>query len=131
MALNGVILDATDFTATSGTSVVLGSGAAVSDEVTIYAFKSFTVADAVAASTGGTFGGNVVFSGTTTGLDLNGTELILDSDGDTSITSDTDDQIDFKTGGTDRVVINSSGAVSIGTTSSPNNAPLLLSLIHI
>ena len=28
--------------------------------------------------------------------DLNGTELILDTDGDTSITADTDDRIDFK-----------------------------------
>ena len=34
-------------------------------------------------------------------IDLNGTELILDDDGDTSITADTDDQIDFKIGGTD------------------------------
>jgi len=116
VALNGVILDATDFTATNGTSVVLGSGAAVSDEVTIYAFKSFTVADAVAASTGGTFGGNVVFSGTTTGLDLNGTELILDSDGDTSITADTDDQIDFKVGGTDVATFTNSSSTFSGTT---------------
>jgi hypothetical protein len=39
--------------------------------------------------------------------DLNGTELILDADADTSITADTDDQIDFKTGGTDRLKIDS------------------------
>jgi len=38
-------------------------------------------------------------------LDLNGAELILDADADTSITADTDDQIDFKTGGTDRMSI--------------------------
>ena len=49
-------------------------------------------------------------------LDLNGTELVLDADGDTSITADTDDQIDFKTGGSDRVTINSSGNVGIGET---------------
>ena len=48
-------------------------------------------------------------------LDMNGKELILDSDGDTSITSDTDDQIDFKTGGSDRVIIDSSGKVLLGT----------------
>ena len=116
VALNGVILDATDFTATNGTSVVLGSGAAVSDEVTIYAFKSFTVADAVAASTGGTFGGNVVFNGTTTGLDLNGTEFILDSDGDSSITSDTDDRVDIKVAGSDMVHVTSTG-LGIGESS--------------
>ena len=49
--------------------------------------------------------------------DINGDELILDVDGDTSITADTDDQIDFKTGGSDRVTINSSGNVGIATTS--------------
>jgi hypothetical protein len=42
------------------------------------------------------------------GVDINGNELILDADGDTSITADTDDQIDFKTGGSDRMVIDSS-----------------------
>ena len=35
--------------------------------------------------------------------DVNGAEFILDLDGDTSITADTDDQIDFKLGGTDKV----------------------------
>lgn len=35
--------------------------------------------------------------------DLNGNELVLDADADTSITSDTDDQIDFRIGGTDRL----------------------------
>ena len=33
--------------------------------------------------------------------DLNGTELILDADGDTTITADTDDQIDIKIAGAD------------------------------
>ena len=57
--------------------------------------------------------GNLVTPGT---LDVNGQELILDADADTSITADTDDQIDFKTGGTDRATIDSSGNVFIGTT---------------
>ena len=34
-------------------------------------------------------------------FDLDGTELILDADGDTSITADTDDQIDIKIAGSD------------------------------
>ena len=38
-------------------------------------------------------------------IDLNGQELILDADADTSITADTDDVLDFKTGGTDRLKI--------------------------
>ena len=35
------------------------------------------------------------------GLDVNGGELVLDADGDTSITADTDDQIDIKVAGAD------------------------------
>ena len=42
-------------------------------------------------------------------LDMNGNELILDSDGDTSITSDTDDQIDFRAGGTDVMAMSTTG----------------------
>lgn len=58
-----------------------------------------------------------VFATTAGALVANGSELTLDADDDTSITADTDDQIDFKIGGTDRVVIDSSGRVGIGTTS--------------
>jgi hypothetical protein len=59
VVMNGIVLDPSDFTATSGTSVVLASGAATDDLVNIYAFKSFTVADTVSASAGGTFAGNI------------------------------------------------------------------------
>ena len=45
-------------------------------------------------------------------IDLNGNEMILDADGDTTITADTDDQIDFKVAGTDTVVI-SGGAMAL------------------
>ncbi len=100
---DGVILHADDFTATNGTSVVLASSAAVGSEIVIYAFKSFTVADTVSKSSGGTFTGAVTF----TSADMNGTELKLDADGDTSITADTDDQIDFKIGGSDVVQMTS------------------------
>ncbi len=41
--------------------------------------------------------------------DLDGQKLILDADADTSITADTDDQIDFETGGTNRVEITNTG----------------------
>jgi hypothetical protein len=43
--------------------------------------------------------------------DINGEELILDVDGDTSITADTDDQIDFKVGGSDIFSLTSSTKV--------------------
>ena len=63
VVMNGVILDPSDYTATNGTSVVLASGAALNDIVNIYAFKSFTVADTVSASAGGTFSANVAING--------------------------------------------------------------------
>ena len=51
-------------------------------------------------------------------IDLNGNEMILDADGDTTITADTDDQIDFKTAGTDRVAIGASGNLFVGSSTS-------------
>lgn len=123
---DGVILHADDFTATNGTSVVLGANAAVGSEIVIYAFKSFTVADTVSKSSGGTFTGAVTF----TGADMNGTELILDADGDTSITSDTDDQINFKTGNSDTLTLDKGNtiltdadlALVLGTSGQSNTA---------
>ena len=47
-----------------------------------------------------------------TSFDMNGTELILDADADTSITADTDDQIDIKFGGNDRITL-SSGIIDL------------------
>ena len=91
--LNGVLLDASDFTASNGTSVVLASGAAASDILTVLAYQTESLIQ----------------------NDQNGSELILDVDGDTTIHADTDDQIDFKAGGTDTMhIIN--GKVGIGIT---------------
>lgn len=59
-----------------------------------------------------------------TSLDMNGNELILDADADTSITADTDDQIDIKIGGSDEINITGTeiapaadGGISLGTSS--------------
>ena len=52
-------------------------------------------------------GATIANSGTATGfvsagaLDLNGAKLTIDANGNTSITSDTDDQIDFEIAGAD------------------------------
>jgi hypothetical protein len=45
-------------------------------------------------------------------IDLNGQELILDADADTSITADTDDQIDIKIAGSDVITLTSSAITS-------------------
>ena len=64
VTLNGVVLeDGTDYTANNGTSIVLSVGATAGDELNVIAFKPFTTADMVPASTGGTFSGNVVVNG--------------------------------------------------------------------
>ena len=45
--------------------------------------------------------------------DLNGVELIFDVDGDTSITADTDDRIDFKIGNVEHISINNSSGDTV------------------
>tara|TARA_Y100001973_G_scaffold51403_2_gene76376 strand:+ start:9222 stop:10844 length:1623 start_codon:yes stop_codon:yes gene_type:complete len=50
---------------------------------------------------------SITQSGAGVGLDINGSELVLDADADTSIHASTDDQIDIKVGGTDKVTIDS------------------------
>ena len=94
---NGVLLKGggTDYTATSGTSVVLATGASVSDVIEIIVYDVFSV--------GNFF--NRTDSDSRYYKHSLGEELILDADGDTSITADTDDQIDIKVGGSDRVKI--------------------------
>jgi len=75
---------------------------------------AYTVQFKTASGTGITFGlsekttklvysdgTNIVDAGFSGGTDLDGKELILDADGDTSFTADTDDQIDIKIAGAD------------------------------
>ena len=96
---------------------------------------AYTVQFKTASGTGITFGvsekttrlvysdgTNLVDAGVGGALDIEGRELVLDADGDTTITADTDDQIDIKVGGTDRATIttgaiapSSSDGISLGT----------------
>ena len=52
---NGILLQPSDYTASSGTTVVLGTAAALDDEITITCHNTFSVADAPSLSQGGTF----------------------------------------------------------------------------
>ena len=60
-----------------------------------------------------TVNGNLTTTGT---VDVNGQELILDADADTSITADTDDQIDIRVGAVDVLTLTNSHLVLKGTT---------------
>ena len=86
VVINNVIQKPTTNFTVSGTTLTIVGTAVASGDV-IYAIH---------------MGGPLPIGGASE-LDLNGAsdKLILDTDGDTTISADTDDQIDFKAGGTD------------------------------
>lgn len=115
--LNGVLLkETTDYTVSS-TQVSLVSPAVENDIVEIKVFRSFALVDAVRASTGGTFSGDVSFG------DNNITNVgdiavdTISSDAGTSIgvTLGTDAGDDFNVGSGKLVVEGDTGNVGIGT----------------
>ena len=89
---NGVLLKpVTDYAATTGTSVVLVTGATTDDVVEMIVYDTFAVADTVSAKDGGTFSGNVAMGGT---LDVTG--AITSSAGATITTADNNAQLVLK-----------------------------------
>jgi hypothetical protein len=79
------------------------------DGSTLYSWTFTNTTDTVVGrDTTDTLTNKTIASGiVSTSLDLNASELILDADADTSITADTDDQIDIKIGGNDRITLQS------------------------
>lgn len=79
------------------------------DGTTLYSLTFPNATDTVVArNTSDTLSNKTLDAGViSTSLDMNGTEFILDADADTSITADTDDQIDIKIGGNDRITLQS------------------------
>ena len=64
---NGVLLKpVTDYTSTTGTSVVLATGATTDDVVEMIVYDTFAVADTVSAKDGGSFGGSIAVAGNVT-----------------------------------------------------------------
>lgn len=111
--LNGVTLQAgTDYNTTSANTVGGLSALTAGQVVEIVYYEKFVLGDTVSKASGGTFAGQVIADG---GIDMNGKELVLDADADTSITADTDDRIDFRTGGNDRMHLTSGGNLGLGT----------------
>ena len=68
---NGILLvPGDDYTATTGTSVVLVQSASLNDVIEIVVYDVFSVADTVSKANGGTFSSNIAIGGT---LDVTGT----------------------------------------------------------
>jgi len=104
---NGVKLGDADYTATSGTSIVLGTGATASDLVVVVVFDVFSVADTVSKADGGTFDGNVTMGGTldVTGIGTFSDDIVI-GDGKTIGSASK----------TDAITIASSGLVQLTST---------------
>ena len=108
VTIDGVVQEPTDDFTVSGTTLTLVGTAPNNSEVNV------------------THMGGPLPIGGAAELDLNGAsdKLILDADADTTISADTDDQIDFKAGGTDTLFV-TNGKVGI------TNAPDLGVGLHI
>jgi len=114
VSLNGVIQKPGSSYTISSSTITFSSNLATGDSIDfIYLLGNVldlgTPSDSTVTS--GKLSGNLVTPGT---LDVNGQELILDADADTSITADTDDQIDIKVAGADdfRITANTLTALS-------------------
>jgi len=94
--LNGVLLDATDFTASTGTSVVLASGATTNDILVIYAYLETGLTD-VSDDTTPQLSGD---------LDLNGHDIISLSNADIDIIPHGTGNVNL---GTDTIKVGTSG----------------------
>jgi len=108
VVINNVIQKPTTNYTVSGTTLTIVGTAVASGDV-IYARHTGVALPIGEAS--------AVTEGTT--IDLNGgsDKLILDADADTTISADTDDQIDFKAGGTDVMSMTATGlTINDGTT---------------
>ena len=130
--LNGVRLEPTsDFTATSGTEIVLTTGATLDDSIFVRGYQGFDVANTVPV-TGGTFTGNIsapniVTSGTVFVPKLLSTVTITDGDNEIDFNSTyiTDDYTHYKII-TDNIESNINGvfipevALQFGTADTPD-----------
>ena len=114
VTIDGVVQEPTDDFTVSGTTLTLVGTAANGSEINV-THLSGTVPSTLASK-----------------VDLNGVSdtLILDADADTTISADTDDQIDFKAGGTDIMSLTATTAtINDGTTITTDDNSDTLTLV--
>ena len=114
VSLNGVIQKPGSSFTVSSSTITFSSNLVTGDSIDFIILLGNVLDLGVPSDstvTSGKLSGNLVTPGT---LDVNGQELILDADADTSITADTDDQIDIKVAGADdfRITANTFTALS-------------------
>jgi len=101
VSLNGVIQKPGSSYTISSSTITFSSNLATGDSIDFIYLLGNTLdlgTPSDSTITSAKLSGNLITPGT---LDVNGQELILDADADTSITADTDDQIDIKVAGAD------------------------------
>ena len=73
---NGIrLVDGTDYTATNGSSITLTVGASTNDQIVVISYATVEISDAVSASSGGTFSGDVVVNDTITTTNVTTTNI--------------------------------------------------------
>lgn len=118
--LNGAkLVNGTDVTVSSGTDVVLATGAAAGDIVDVVAYGAFSLANMV-SKTGDTMTGALLLPAGS----ASAPSLAASGDANTGVFFPAADTVAIATGGTERARVDSSGNVGIGT-SSPSN------LLHV
>ncbi len=101
-----------DYTVADETSLIVSVGGVLQEPKSAFNLAgggtqiTFTAAPATNDTTYIQFLGQAIVQNL---LDVNGAEFILDANGNTSLTADTDDEIDIKVGGTDRSTIKATG----------------------
>jgi len=101
-----------DQTVASETSIIVSVGGVIQEPKTAYDLVTAGTQITFTAAPASTDRVYIQFLGTAVVqnvLDANGAQFYLDVDGDTSLTADTDDEIDIRVGGTDRSTIKATG----------------------
>ena len=107
VTLNGVVLDTSDFTASNGTSIVLGNAASLSDEFNVYAFAPFNVSNVTTASADFAIGDDLSFTSDAAIINMG-------ADSDVTITHVHDSGITLASGTNDTTLQVNSNAADAG-----------------